>query len=173
MSLQKLTANYAAYNAWANDTLIGYLKTRPHASWTKEVPSSFSSIARTLNHILAAQEYWMSVITGTMYIGSRYGNQNPDAQEVFDSLIAHSALTEQTVAQLSTAELETCVKVESPWFRAELPIYEYIQHMVNHGTYHRGQLVTICRNLGFTDMPMTDYNFYNVHKEDAVELAAN
>jgi uncharacterized damage-inducible protein DinB len=35
-------------------------------------------------------------------------------------------------------------------------------HCMNHSTYHRGQIVTMGRNLGFTDAPMTDYNFYNV-----------
>jgi uncharacterized damage-inducible protein DinB len=35
--------------------------------------------------------------------------------------------------------------------------------VMNHSTYHRGQIITIGRNLGFTDAPMTDYNFYNIH----------
>ena len=57
------------------------------------------------------------------------------------------------------------VKVESPWFKSDLPKYEYFQHLIIHGTYHRGQIVTIGRNIGITDAPMTDYNYYNVYKE--------
>jgi uncharacterized damage-inducible protein DinB len=52
--------------------------------------------------------------------------------------------------------------IESPWFRCDFRNFEYIMHYANHSTYHRGQVVTIGRNLGFTDAPMTDYNFYNI-----------
>ena len=31
-----------------------------------------------------------------------------------------------------------------------------------HLCLHRGQLTTIGRNLGLTDVPTTDYNFYNM-----------
>jgi len=31
---------------------------------------------------------------------------------------------------------------------------------MSHSTYHRGQIITIGRNLGMTDAPMTDFNFY-------------
>jgi len=36
------------------------------------------------------------------------------------------------------------------------------QHCINHGTYHRGQIITIARNIGITDPPTTDYNYYNM-----------
>jgi uncharacterized damage-inducible protein DinB len=30
-------------------------------------------------------------------------------------------------------------------------------HVFNHGTYHRGQLVTMLRQVGVTEIPQTDY----------------
>jgi uncharacterized damage-inducible protein DinB len=34
-------------------------------------------------------------------------------------------------------------------------------HVVNHATYHRGQLVTMLRQVGFTDVSATDFlGFY-------------
>ncbi len=41
------------------------------------------------------------------------------------------------------------------------PLVQYGLHVFNHSTYHRGQIVTIGRGLGYKDAPMTDYNFYN------------
>jgi uncharacterized damage-inducible protein DinB len=39
--------------------------------------------------------------------------------------------------------------------------YEYILHVVNHSSYHRGQVVTLCRALGVTrEIPVTDYDAY-------------
>ncbi|NBP70556.1 MAG: hypothetical protein EBU52_17700, partial [Cytophagia bacterium] len=39
--------------------------------------------------------------------------------------------------------------------------YEYILHVVNHGSYHRGQVVNLCRMLGVkAEVPVTDYDGY-------------
>lgn len=38
----------------------------------------------------------------------------------------------------------------------------HLQHLFNHGTYHRGQIVTIAHNLGFTEMPSTDFLLYSL-----------
>jgi uncharacterized damage-inducible protein DinB len=37
------------------------------------------------------------------------------------------------------------------------PIYQMLLHMFNHGTYHRGQLVTMLRQLGIQKLPSTDF----------------
>jgi uncharacterized damage-inducible protein DinB len=64
--------------------------------------------------------------------------------------------------RFSEEELSKSILIESPWFTSHLPRYEYMQQVLTHGVYHRGQVVTMGRNLGFTDAPNTDYNFYNV-----------
>ena len=38
----------------------------------------------------------------------------------------------------------------------ETPLHEIIRHVLHHGTYHRGQLALLIRDLGFTP-PYTDY----------------
>ena len=36
------------------------------------------------------------------------------------------------------------------------PFSQTFQHLVNHGTYHRGQVVTMLRQLGVQGPPSTD-----------------
>jgi uncharacterized damage-inducible protein DinB len=36
------------------------------------------------------------------------------------------------------------------------PFWQSFQHLANHGTYHRGQVVTMLRQLGVTTVPSTD-----------------
>lgn len=39
--------------------------------------------------------------------------------------------------------------------------YDFMMHVINHNTYHRGQIVTIARMLGvFENIPNTDYEAY-------------
>ena len=52
--------------------------------------------------------------------------------------------------------------IESEWFSSNFPKYEYLQHLIIHTTYHRGQIVTIGHNVGVKHAPMLDYNFWNV-----------
>lgn len=40
------------------------------------------------------------------------------------------------------------------------PVYEMLLHLFNHGTYHRGQLVTMLRQLGVGKIPPTDFVVY-------------
>ncbi|MGZ3844574.1 MAG: DinB family protein, partial [Flavisolibacter sp.] len=37
------------------------------------------------------------------------------------------------------------------------PIYQMLLHAFNHGTYHRGQLVNMLRQLGVDKIPGTDF----------------
>jgi len=37
------------------------------------------------------------------------------------------------------------------------PVFEMLAHLFNHSTYHRGQLVTMLRQLGVTSIPATDF----------------
>jgi uncharacterized damage-inducible protein DinB len=38
-----------------------------------------------------------------------------------------------------------------------VPVYMILHHVFNHCTYHRGQLVTMLRQLGVEKLPSTDF----------------
>jgi uncharacterized damage-inducible protein DinB len=42
----------------------------------------------------------------------------------------------------------------------ENKIWESIHHCMNHSTFHRGQLITMLRNVGYTDLSSTDFITY-------------
>lgn len=162
MGLQRLMTRYAAHNLWANERLTDFLKSGDRELCYREVPSSFNSIARTFNHILSTQEFWYSVVTGSKNTSRRWSEPNPDVEEVFQALIEHSRLTLEAVEKYSDEDLEELTRVKTSWFEGISPRYDYLHQMLNHATYHRGQIVTMCRALGLTDIPNTDYVFYNI-----------
>jgi uncharacterized damage-inducible protein DinB len=65
MSLKKLMTNYADYNLWVNQQFVNWLSTKSDELLHMELPSSYSSIIKTLNHIWATEEYWFSIIAET------------------------------------------------------------------------------------------------------------
>jgi uncharacterized damage-inducible protein DinB len=163
MSLKKLISNYSNYNVWANETLIGWLKSKPAELWDKEVPSSFSSITQTIVHIWDTERFWYSVLKGLPAPPSfRFNPYTGTPLEAMESLLSQSKEIAAFIDSLSEEELCADSYLDTPWVKGSLPVYEFIQHTITHGTYHRGQLITIGRNVGLTDAPMTDYNFYNM-----------
>lgn len=152
--------NLAAYNLWVNTTLIGWLRTKPAQLMETEVPSSFPTIKGTLSHILQTQQYWFSVISKTEFQPIA---PESSTEEVFNELVDHSTRLARYITEMNQEDLEDKTLVTSPWFECNFNNFEYLIQCFNHGTYHRGQVITIGRSLGFTDAPMTDYNYYNIY----------
>jgi uncharacterized damage-inducible protein DinB len=161
MGLLKVMTNYAEYNLWANKKLTDWLLPKPNELLVMEVPSSYSSIIKTITHMLATEEYWFSVIAETPDFVSRELD-NFDAEQIFADLIKSSTRLAELIKSFSEDELAKKVLIKNPWFECDLPKHEYLIQAVNHATYHRGQVVTIGRNVGITDASNTDYNFFNV-----------
>ena len=164
MSLKKIMSNYADYNLWVNQQFVNWLSPKSDELLYAEVPSSFSTIMKTLDHIWSTEEYWFSVISETAATEKKTENEL-SRDQIFEGLLNASAKLKQFIHSLSEEDLVKEVKITNPWFECELPISEYLIQVINHGTYHRGQIVTMGRNIGITDASNTDYNFYNVVKQ--------
>ena len=161
MNLQHLTANFAEYHLWANQQFVNWLAEQTDEKLQQEVASSFSSILSTLNHIWAIDEYWVATINQRDAFENRYGITDFKRDEIFQGLISRSVQFVADVKAFTEEELTTALKVVRPWLETTQARYEFILQMVNHGTHHRGQIVTIARNAGITDVPNTDYVFFN------------
>lgn len=157
-TIAAMAQSYADYNAWANQRLADYLRTKPTALLDAEVTSSFPTIRLTLIHILETQNFWFGVMDGSHNI------PKPELPSTIDSLldvlVSHSKALAAFIASLDEESLTQNCYLKTQWFEADKSRLEYLMHTANHSTYHRGQVVTIGRNLGFTDAPMTDYNYY-------------
>lgn len=164
MSLKKIMSNYADYNLWVNQQFVNWLSPKSDELLYAEVPSSFSTIMKTLDHIWSTEEYWFSVIS-QKDVSQKKAENELSKEEIFEGLLNSSAKLKHFINSLSDEDLSTEIKITNPWFECELPIADYLIQVINHGTYHRGQIVTIGRNIGITDASNTDYNFYNVIKQ--------
>lgn len=159
MILKNLILNYTSYNLWANEAIIHYLKNIEKELLNKTVPSSFSSINFTIQHLLRAQKFWLAFIKQEDTSGFKWAVRNEDIEVYFEELLENSAELKRICNLFTEAELLEILSLQQNWEKNKLPRYEYILHVVNHSTFHRGQLVTILRMLGVKDgIPATDYN---------------
>lgn len=163
MSLKTLITKSAEYNDWVVNKYINWLADKSDDQLNQEVPSSFPTILKTLNHILQTQEYWWSHISESNDFD--FEKKRTTKEEIFEALRRSSVQLVDYINKLSELDLEKNIKVESPWFQCDFTKYEYIQQLILHGTYHRGQIVTMGRAIGITDAPMTDFNYWNIYKD--------
>lgn len=161
-AIVSLMKNYANYNLWANKTLVNWLRTKPESLLEQEVASSFSSVKKTLAHILQTQQYWLSIISRDPSELTFEGSHG-SLDEVMTTIVQQSEAFAAYVDAMTADNITEPTLIVSEWFQCDFANFEYIMQVMNHSTYHRGQITSIGRGLGFTDAPMTDYNFYNIH----------
>jgi uncharacterized damage-inducible protein DinB len=167
-----LVKDYIRYNYWANKTLIDFLRTKPAEQLEAIIPSSFPSIRHTIDHIMQTERFWLSVLTKKPIVTERTIFQG-NLDELVDTFLETSEELLTYGENLSEDELVEEVIFTSPWVNSVSPRYQFIQHALNHSTYHRGQIITIGRNLGFSDAPMTDYNFFLVMRSASEKAIAS
>ncbi len=172
MSLKTLITHSVQYNNWVVNKYIDWLSTKSDEQLNQEVISSFPTILTTLHHIWQTQEYWWAYIAENSDFDFAKISAAVTKDEIFNGIKTNSQKLMDYVQSLSEEDLAKNVKIESPWFQCDFSKFEYIQHAIIHGTYHRGQIVTMGRNVGITDAPMTDYNFWNVYKDSEIKSEA-
>lgn len=157
MYLQQLTTRFLQYNFWANERLTSWLMTLPQNILYQQLGSSFGTIDRTLQHILSAQIYWHALLSN----GQINEFNRPFREEVFTEVISDLMINSQAlVNDFSTFNDQQLIERIQASDSAQSR-YEYLLHVVNHSSYHRGQIVTMCRALNITEeIPVTDYDAY-------------
>ncbi|WP_008588367.1 DinB family protein [Niabella soli] len=157
----------AAFNEWANTLACGWIDQLTDEQWNRTVVSSFTSIRDTVLHMISAENAWVE----------RFQKRSEVRwlQTAFEgSKAAHVALWKQTSAAFQTfiegfdeALLYTPLDFKRQNGEAHsIPYYQLFAHVVNHATYHRGQLVTLLRQVGFTGVQSTDLmGFYRLAQQ--------
>lgn len=138
-----------AFNSWANHRIIGAAEALTAEQFTKPMQSSFSSVRDTLVHIWSVEWIWLERLQGRSPAGF------PDAKEFPDLASMRPRWTEiekhwlEYVSRLDENELQEEVDYKTMSFGpSRNPRWQMMQHVVNHGTYHRGQVTTMLRQLG-------------------------
>jgi uncharacterized damage-inducible protein DinB len=138
-----------AYDAWANRRSLEACAQLTPKQFTRNLGSSFSSIRDTLAHIVGAQFVWLERFHGRVPAGLLPPSDFPDLA----SLTARSDQLQQGltdyVAGLSGEDLAGTFAYRDLKGREHSNLrWQALQHLANHGTYHRGQIATLLRQLG-------------------------
>jgi len=136
------------YNAWANRRMFDALAQLPAEQYMRDLKSSFGSIHGTLCHIVWAEQLWLNRWLGKPAPGTPQGRDLAalaDARVRWEEIDAARAVfldgfTEKRLSDEITIQ-PTSGGAHAHTFR------QMFLHAVDHSSYHRGQIVTMLRQL--------------------------
>jgi len=148
------------YNDWANDRTLNAAAALTSEQFNQKHGSSFSSVRDTMVHIFGAEWVWLERWNGT----SPRALPGADDIATIDNLRSRwngvEAARKQFLAGLSDESLKQPITYTN--FKGQEWSYSLesmLQHLVNHSSYHRGQVTTMLRQLG-AEATSTDLLLY-------------
>ncbi len=157
-SMKELLVQFAAYNIWASQKLIDLILSLPEEKQLAEVPSSFNSLYKTVLHMWDTESAWWQRMKLHEKIIVPSENFNGTMKDVTNGLMQQSVQWHDWVSNASENALDHVFQYQnSKKEQFKQPVFQMILHVFNHGTYHRGQVVNILRQLGIEKVPQTDF----------------
>jgi uncharacterized damage-inducible protein DinB len=148
MDISELQMLYA-YNRWANDRILRALEPLTDEQLGRDLGGSFGSLAATLVHLVGAEWVWMERFRG------RSPQRFEDASRYHSVAAVRTRLSEieqdyiAYLVTLTPADLDRHVAYTN--FSGQSfsnPLGWLLRHVVNHASYHRGQITFMLRQLG-------------------------
>ena len=151
------------FNRWANARVLDAVSKLTPEQFARDLQSSHRSVRDTLVHILAAEWIWLERWKGV----SPSALLNPTEFPTVESLAKRWATLEGDYAKFikgitdeSLAEVITYTNTKGEEWA--YPLGQMLQHVMNHSSYHRGQVATMLRQLGAEVNPVDLLVFMDV-----------
>ncbi len=149
------------YNRWANQRMLDAASRLTPEQFSQDLKSSFTSVRDTIAHIMGAEWIWLARWEGTS------PTRTPETWDLstFDTIRSEWREVERQqgafISALTDAALRSPVQYRNlkgePFSN---PLWQLLRHLVNHSTYHRGQVTTMLRQLGAPAVSTDLIQFY-------------
>jgi uncharacterized damage-inducible protein DinB len=125
--------------------LVDAVMALPEEQRTRDLGSSHKGLIGTLEHILFGDRVWIERMTGTTVEGD-WSSVQKRWEQWADSITDADLERVIDYKDLRGAERQSLAK-------------EMVMHVVNHATLHRGQVMSMLRQMGIAP-PQTDLIFF-------------
>ena len=155
--MKKIFVQYAAYHVWASQRIADVILQLSDEQVRQEINSSFNSIYATLIHMWDAESAWWQRSRLQENIALPGAAFNGNVELLLKKMMEQSVLWKNWVDQATEAALEhEFIYRNNKKEQFKQPVYEVLLHLYNHQTYHRGQIITMLRQMGVDKIPGTD-----------------
>lgn len=153
-----------SYDEWVNKKMLTALGELENEEYIQDLSSSFKSIRDTMVHLLGTEELWLS-----RWMGEKGRTLlNPEDFPTYATFVdrGDDFRNQLQVFLVSLTEedlLEEISYENVQGIAYSLELWKQMLHVTNHSSYHRGQVVTMLRQLKKAP-PSLDMIYYYLGK---------
>jgi uncharacterized damage-inducible protein DinB len=137
------------YHYWARDRVLDAAERLTAEQLTRDLGNSFPSVRDTLVHLFSAEWIWCARWKGESPQMMLDPTTFPDVASIRAAWKDHERKVRAILAQLGEHGITRAIEYQTMNGVAQAqPFWQMLQHVVNHGSYHRGQVTTMLRQLG-------------------------
>jgi uncharacterized damage-inducible protein DinB len=156
------------YHYWARNRILDAVRSLSPEQYLQDLESSFRSIRDTLVHVYSAESIWFKRWKGDSPAGMLASEAYPDVDTLRAGWSTLEGEMRAFLRQLGESGIHR--EIEYKTF-AGLPskqkYWHMLQHVINHASYHRGQVTTMIRQLhGTAPASMDLITYYREHGDN-------
>ncbi len=137
------------YTKWANHKVVRAAATLTLDDFKKEMGSSHGGVRGTLTHMLGAEWIWLERWKGVSPTRFVDEGEFPDIVALSERWKAVERHRDSWFRNLGEGAPRQKIRYRNMAGQAyEGLLWQLVQHVANHSTYHRGQVVTLLRQVG-------------------------
>ncbi len=145
------------FHYWARDRMLDGVQPLTPEQFTRDLGSSFRSVRDTVVHIYAAEWVWHMRWRGGSPAALLPPDQFPDVATIRATWLDHEQQVRALVDELGEAGVARVMPYTLfSGVSSASPFWQMLQHVVNHASYHRGQVTTMLRQLGAAPAKSSD-----------------
>jgi uncharacterized damage-inducible protein DinB len=145
------------YHYWARDQMLDAVEPLTPEQLTRDLGSSFRSIRDTVAHMYAAEWAWYSRWQGESPAGPLPLDRFADVPAIRQAWAQQEARVRGFVEGLGEDGIDRLFEYRLLNGQPGASLFwQMLQHLVNHASYHRGQVTTMLRQIGAAPPKSTD-----------------
>jgi uncharacterized damage-inducible protein DinB len=147
------------FNRWANLRVLDACRKLTAEQYAAEPFPGWSSVRSTIVHIATVTEGWLRGLAGETVGDVLTEADLPSVDDSARLLEKAQGIVEDLLPRLTPERLTTPQTYSRRGRTAVLPPWVVLRHVVNHSTYHRGQVASKLKRFGI-EQPATDFVFW-------------
>jgi uncharacterized damage-inducible protein DinB len=145
------------YGEWARDRVLDAVAPLSRDEYLKDRSNSFPSLRDTLVHMYSAEWIWCSRWVGEAPTAMLDPTTFPELEDLRRAWAAHAPRLHGVLDRLGEDGVNREIEYRTTDGRAWRQRFtDTFRHLINHGTYHRGQVTTMLRQMGAAPPKSTD-----------------
>jgi uncharacterized damage-inducible protein DinB len=150
------------YNAWANERMISSIEALDAEEYGRVLGGGWPSVADTLAHLASATGAWQERFRGNspsrLLTAADLPEREPAVALLRSADAAIAAFARDTRPE-DRAKILAYTNLQGK--TKKVPYWAVLRHVVNHASYHRGQIASMVRMLGH-EPKATDLVFWAI-----------